>query len=191
MKYLALSVLALAGLFVANADATDCRIVPIRHNYRAAAVVVDHHAAYSHYAAPYSIGYAPDLTEIVKLLIEDNKQMREALVLQLKAGGGPVTLPLKATRHPGLATMENRCAKCHTDGSAKGGFTMFTRAGEFIDTPIVKEKAFLAINGDPENNVEPTMPKDGKLAEGLRMPPMEVLRSTQFLTVSREPEPKK
>lgn len=154
MRYLIALTLTLAA--VGAVALADCRVVQIR-SHRAATVVVDHHAAYSYYSAPYSVGYAPDLTEVVKLLLEDNKQMREALIQQLRAAPGAV-LPSKESPI-GLRTLQTRCATCHDATVAKakgGGKTLFDAKG-FLDTPENVGAVVSAIR-------EGRMPKGGKMS---------------------------
>jgi hypothetical protein len=108
-------------------------------------------------------------------LIEDNKQMREALILQLKAGGGPVTLPLKAASR-GDEFMRNDCAKCH-DGDAKnGGKRVLFKDGVFIRTPENVADAHTAI-------------KEGRMPKGRKWGFEEKYESLSSLV--EEPEPKK
>lgn len=128
--------LCLALAFVA--EASSCRVVAVRGHH---VQNVIHHAGVQHHAAAivqplYSIGYQPDLSEVVKELIQDNKAMREQLIQALKApstiapGGEP--LPLKAG---GAPPAQASCVSCHNEAvaKAKGGGEVFYREGVLIE----------------------------------------------------------
>lgn len=175
MKYIALAILALAVGAVALAD---CRVVQIRavRHHVAPVVAVEAHAAYSYYPS-YSVGYAPDLTEIVKALIEDNKQMREALIQQLRAGPGAPIMPL-VKRHPGLDAMNAKCASCHsTETKAKGNGVAFLNAGQYVGDAAMDGK--IAEQLDPDQPGGPRMPK----GSGGKITDRENLSIHRFITV--------
>lgn len=154
MKFVGALVLLLAACVVGSAS--SCRVVRV--------VAADHHhvapviATYAAYPT-YSVGYAPDLTEVVKALIEDNKAMREQLIQALRAGPGGLTLPLKAEVHPGLRVMQTRCASCHdeTIAKAKGGGNVLFKGGEWLDVGDNLDRAASALEAG-------TMPKGGTLS---------------------------
>jgi len=125
-----LSVLALTAVCAAS----NCHVqrVVVQQHYVAPVVAVQQ------YYPAYSIGYTPagELAEAVKLLIEDNRQMRSELIQAYKAniGGGPIPLKAEALKHPAA---QASCVTCHdaSVSKAKGdGFT-FYKDGILLDTP--------------------------------------------------------
>lgn len=146
------------------ADASGCRVVQARaivhHDYVAPVV------SYYQPLAAYSVGYQPDLTEALRLLIEDNRAareenrlMQERLIQALTTGGG--ALPLKAAPpHPGARVMATRCASCHEEAVAKGkgGGNVLFRGGIFIDEGDNLDRAVQQIDSGK-------MPKGGKLSD--------------------------
>lgn len=157
------SILTLLSL-AAFAAASNCHVRPVilkstGYGHRVQAIEVNDHHDYD-----YRISYAPDLSEVVKILVDELRTEREenrAWKAQfLKAGGvggGPL-LPLKAA-HPGDLVMANRCAVCHdeTTAKAKGGGKTYFKGGAFIDSP---ENVSAVIGAAIE---DASMPKGGKL----------------------------
>lgn len=182
---LVLAAIGFGVLSIGQADASGCRVVTVRAaaSYHAP-YVAPAAVAYYQPVAAYSVGYQPDLTEAIKLLIEDNRSareenrlMQERLIQALTTGGGG-PMPLKAgPPHPGSRVMATRCATCHdeTTAKAKGGGNVLFRGGVFIDDGDNLDRAVQEIDSG-------RMPKGGKLTD------KEAFDALRFLVLKPAPE---
>jgi hypothetical protein len=161
MKTLSALILLLALAFVA--EGSNCRVVQ-RQSYGHAVYQQQYHHAAQVVAYPaYSVGYAPDLTDIVKTLIEENKAMRQDLIQAIKAGVGPGVLPLRASApHSGATVLQARCASCHDEpvAKAKGKGIVLFRGGVLIEEGNT-DRIVSAIT--PDGSGEVLMPPGKKL----------------------------
>lgn len=88
----------------------------------------------------YTIGYQPavDLTP----LLEELRALRGE-VQQLRSGGG--VLPLRE-EPAGLKVLRQACARCHTEGAAKGKLALFSAAGVLLEDAALKGRIVSAIH---------------------------------------------
>ena len=157
---------------------TQCNVhhaVPVRKVVKQQ--VVQHHAAqqvYGHgYAQQqaiyqpyyYTVGYElREQAAVEKVVREAQRELRqhfrqlaaEALKEAVGQINGPAPTP-DGFVHPGIALAQQKCAQCHTEGSAKvdaGVPALFNGLGEFTGTAAQAQRSIEEIDSG-------RMPKDG------------------------------
>lgn len=93
------------------------------------------------YHAAYSVGYAPDSTDVLKAFHDDAIKAKDETIATLKAAlaSGAVPPELRAAMkpaHPGISLIGSTCMSCHSasDGARKGGKHVMWEGDAFVGT---------------------------------------------------------